>query len=85
MAGSQQRARGQESGGMKIDDHRFFGGGPTEDSVLAKGAKSQKVSSAVPGGSLTKYEDTNERIVESQNDGVKKIKGHQGRLNEWRH
>lgn len=84
MAGSGQRARGQESGGMKIDDHKFFGGGPTEDSVLAKGAKSERVSSAEPGGSLTKYEDTNERIVETQRDGVKKIKSHQGRLPEWR-
>ncbi len=79
-----QRARGQESGGMRIDDHKFFGGGPTEDSVLAKGAKSQRVSSAEGAGSLTKYEDTNERIVETQRDGVKKIKGHQGRLPEWR-
>lgn len=84
MAGSGQRARGQESGGMRIDDHKFFGGGPTEDSVLAKGAKSERVSSAMPGGSLTKYEDTNDRIVETQREGVKKLKAHQGRLPEWR-
>ena len=84
MAGSGQRARGQESGGMKIDDHNFWGGNPSADSVLAKGAKSKSVSSCEGGGSLTKYEDTNERIVETQNDGVKKIKSHQGRLPEWR-
>lgn len=84
MAGSAQRARGQESGGMKIDNHSFFGGGPSADSVLAKGAKSQRVSSAEGAGSLMKYEDTNERIVETQRDGVKKIKAHQGRLPEWR-
>jgi len=84
MAGSGQRANGQESGGMRIDDHRFFGGGPTADSVLAKGAKSQRVMSADPGGSLMKYEDTNDRIVESQREGVKKIKSHQGRLPEYR-
>lgn len=84
MAGSSQRARGQESGGMSIDNHAFFGGGPSADSVLSKGAKSKSVPSCEGGGSLMKYEDTNERIVGTQNDGVKKIKGHQGRLNEWR-
>ena len=84
MAGSAQRARGQESGGMKIDNHTFFGGGPTSDSVLAKGSKSKMVPSCEGGGSLMKYEDTNERIVGTQNDGVKKIKSHQGRLPEYR-
>jgi hypothetical protein len=84
MAGSQQRASGQSSGGKSVDDHAFWGGGPSADSVLAKGAKSKSVSSCEGGGSLTKYEDTNERIVETQNDGVKKIKSHQGRLPEWR-
>lgn len=84
MAGSGQRARGQENGGMRIDNHKFFGGGPSEESVLAKGTKSEKVASAEPGGSLTKYEDTNERIVETQKEGVRKIKSHQGRLPEYR-
>lgn len=84
MAGSGQRARGQESGGMRIDDHKFFGGGPTEESVLAKGAKSERVQSAMGGGSLDKYEDTNDRIVETQREGVKKLKAHQGRLPEYR-
>ena len=84
MAGSGQRARGQSSGGQSIDDHSFWGGGPTSDSVLAKGSKSKMVSSCEGGGSLTKYEDTNERIVGTQNDGVKKLKAHQGRLPEWR-
>ena len=84
MAGSMQRARGQESGGMKIDDHKFFGGGPSEESVLAKGAKSERVQSATGGGSLDKYEDTNDRIVDTQREGVKKIKAHQGRLPEYR-
>lgn len=84
MAGSGQRATGQENGGMRIDNHAFFGGGPTADSVLAKGSKSQKVPSCSGGGMLMKYEDTNERIVETQNDGVKKIKAHQGRLPEYR-
>lgn len=84
MSGSGQRARGQENGGMRIDNHAFFGGGPSADSVLAKGAKSQRVESAMGGGSLMKYEDTNDRIVETQREGVKKIKAHQGRLPEYR-
>jgi len=84
MAGSGQRARGQTSGGKSIDDHSFWGGGPTSDSVLAKGSKSQHVTSCEGGGSLIQYEDTNPRIVKMQDDSVKKIKGHQGRLNEWR-
>ncbi len=84
MAGSEQRARGQESGGMRIDDHKFFGGGPSEKSVLAHGAKTEKVQSAMGGGSLDKYEDTNDRIVETQREGVKKLKAHQGRLPEYR-
>jgi hypothetical protein len=69
---------------MKIDDHNFWGGNPSSESVLAKGSKSKMVPSCEGGGSLMKYEDTNERIVGTQNDGVKKIKGHQGRLPEHR-
>jgi hypothetical protein len=84
MAGSGQRANGQESGGMKIDDHNFWGGNPSADSVLAKGAKSKMVPSCEGGGSLINYQDTNDKIVGSQREGVKKIKAHQGRLPEWR-
>jgi hypothetical protein len=84
MAGSGQRARGQENGGQHIDDHSFWMGGKMEGHPLPMKTGTKKVESAMGGGSLHKYEDTNERIVETQREGVKKAKAHQGRLPEYR-
>lgn len=84
MSGSGQRARGQESGGMRIDDHSFWMGGKKEGVPLPLSTGMKKVSSTEGAGSVMKYEDTNERVVEMQKDGVKKVKSHQGRLPEWR-
>lgn len=84
MAGSGQRAHGQTNGGQKIDDHSFWAGGKSEASVLPIGAKTKRVSSAEGAAEVMKYEDTNERIVETQREGAKKIKAHQGRLPEYR-
>ena len=84
MAGSGQRATKQTNGGMKIDDHKFWAGGPSEHSVLPMGSKMRGVESCEGGGSLMKYEDTNEKIVGTQREGVKKAKAHQGRLPEYR-
>ena len=84
MSGSGQRARGESSGGMRIDNHSFWAGGKSEDSVFPKGAQTKRVPSAEGAGEVMKYEDTNERVVEMQKDGVKKVKSHQGRLPEYR-
>ncbi len=84
MAGSGQRARGEASGGMRIDDHSFWAGGKSADSVFPMGAKTKRVTSTEGAGEVMKYEDTNERIVSMQKEGVKKAKAHQGRLPEYR-
>lgn len=84
MAGSGQRATGQSNGGMRIDDHAFFGGSAPAGQVFPNQAKMKKVNSAEGAGEVMKYEDTNDRIVESQKDAVKKVKSHQGRLPEYR-
>jgi len=84
MKGSGQRATGQMSGGRRIDDHSFWAGGSTDGSVLPLGAKTKRVESAEGAGEVMKYEDTNDRIVQMQREGVKKVKAHQGRLPEYR-
>jgi len=84
MAGSGQRARGEASGGQRIDDHSFWAGKGANGSVFPMGAKTKNESSAEGAGSVMKYEDTTERIKSAQEMGVKKVKGHQGRLPEYR-
>ena len=84
MKGSGQRAHGEASGGMRIDDHSFWAGGPSESSPLPLGAKTRKVSEAEGAGEVMKYEDTNEKIVAAQKEAAKKVKSHQGRLPEYR-
>ncbi len=84
MAGSGQRAHGQSSGGMSIDNHSFWAGGASNGSVFPMGAKTKMESSAEGAGELKKYEDTTERIKTSQEDASRKAKAHQGRLPEYR-
>lgn len=71
------------SGGMRIDDHKFFGGSGSPR--FPDGPhKTKNESSAEGAGGVTNYEDTTERIKEMQTAGVRKIKGHQGKLPEFR-
>ena len=84
MAGSGQRASGQMSGGMRIDDHAFFGGSAPAGRVFPEGNKCKQEMSAGGAGEVMKYEDTTERIKASQDMAKSKIKGHQGRLPEYR-
>ena len=84
MAGSEQRARGAVSGGQRIDDHSFWAGGKSKGSVFPEGAKTKMESSAEGAGSMNKYEDTTERIKSAQEEGVRKAKGHQGKLPQYR-
>lgn len=71
-----QRMKGERSGGMRIDDHKFWGGGPSKDSVLAEGVKNKHESSAMGAGNLSRYEDTTEAIKSQQEKGIGKIHGH---------
>lgn len=84
MAGSGQRASGQVSGGMSIDDHSFWAGKGSNGSVFPMGAKTKQEMSAGGAGELPKYEDTTERIKASQEMAKSKVKSHQGRLPEYR-
>jgi hypothetical protein len=65
-----------KSGGQRIDDHSFWGGGKGKDSVLPDGPhKTKSESSASGAGSLGKYEDTTEAIKSTQEAGIGKAKG----------
>jgi len=65
-----------KSGGQRIDDHSFWAGGKSKDSVFPKGVHTKDESSAEGSGSVMKYEDTTEAIREQQVKGSKKIKEH---------
>ena len=69
-----QRTGKASSGGMRIDDHRFFGGSGSKDSVFPKGVHTKDESSAEGSGSLMKYEDTTAAIKATQVEGVKQAK-----------
>lgn len=83
MADSQKMGSAK-SGGQRMDDHSFWAGSKSKDSVFPKGVHTKDESSAEGAGEVMKYEDTSKRIRESQVDAVKKVKSHQGRLPEHR-
>jgi len=76
MADSQKMASGAKSGGQRIDDHSFFAGGMTKDSVLPKGVHHKHYSSAEGAGSETDYEDTTESIHKVQEQNKMKTNKH---------
>ncbi len=85
MADSQKMASKAMSGGQRIDDHSFWAGSRSKDSVFPDGPhKCKDESSAEGAGSLMKYEDTTERIRASQVEAAKKVRAHQGKLPEYR-
>jgi hypothetical protein len=74
-----------KSGGQRIDNHSFWAGGKGSASVFPDGPHKVKMESSAEGaGSVPKYIDTTEDIRKSQVDAGKKIKGHQGKLPEYR-
>lgn len=74
MVDSQKEGRAM-SGGMRIDNHKWWGGAKGKDSVFPDGPhKTKDESSAEGAGSVMKYEDTTEAIKSTQVEGVKKIK-----------
>lgn len=62
--------------GRKINDHSFWAGGKSKDSVLPKGVHTKSESSAEGVGGLSHYEDTTETIKSQQKMGVSKVRGH---------
>lgn len=67
------------SGGQKINDHSFWGGRSSADSVLPMGTKHRSESSAEGAGNLSNYEDITEAIRASQVKSKAKIAGHASR------
>ena len=78
------RASTFKSGGQRIDDHSFWAGSKSKDSVFPKGVHTKDESSAEGAGSVPEYEDTTERIKAAQVASVSKVKGHQGKLPQHR-
>lgn len=71
-----QKMSGERSGGMRIDDHKFWAGGPNKDSVLSEGVKNKHESPVMGAGNLSRYEDTTEAIKSQQEKSISKIHGH---------
>ena len=65
-----------KSGGQRIDDHSFWAGAPGKNSRFPDGAKTKNESSAEGAGSVSRYEDTTERIKETQDKGISKAKAY---------
>lgn len=76
MEDSQKKGSGARSGGRRIDDHSFWAGGKSKDSVFPKGVHTKDESSAEGAGSVMKYEDNTDAIKASQVAGAGKIKAH---------
>jgi hypothetical protein len=74
-----------QSGGQRIDDHSFWAGAKGKASVFPDGPHKEKMESSAQGaGEVPKYIDTTEAIRKQQTDGTAKVKGHQGKLPEYR-
>lgn len=65
-----------KSGGQRIDDHSFWAGSKSKDSVFPKGVHTKDESSAEGAASVMKYEDTTEAIKSQQSQGSAKVKSH---------
>jgi hypothetical protein len=74
-----------KSGGQRIDDHSFWAGAKGKASVFPDGPHKEKMESSAEGaGSVPMYIDTTEAIRKAQVDSAKKVRGHQGKLPEFR-
>lgn len=60
----------------RIDDHSFWAGSKSKDSVFPKGVHLKDESVAESVGHLSKYEDTTEAIKAQQNENAKKVRAH---------
>lgn len=69
------RAGSFKSGGQRIDDHSFWAGSGSKESVFPMQAKMKQEKSANGAGSLSMYDDTTENIKRDQEAAEGKIKG----------
>ncbi len=73
------------SGGRRIDDHSNWTGSASKGSVFPDGPHKVKMeSSAMSEGMVKDYQDTTEKIKKAQDAAAGKVKGHQGKLPEYR-
>lgn len=73
------------AGGMRIDDHKSWLGSAPAGKVFPDGPHKTKMESSAEGvGQVADYQDTTEKIRKSQVDAGAKVKGHQGKLPEYR-
>lgn len=64
------------AGGRRIDDHKFWAGAKSKDSVFPKGVHTKEEMSAEGAGSVKMYEDTTETIKSQQDEGISQAKRH---------
>ena len=62
------------AGGQKINDHTFWGGPKSKDSVFPKGVQTKDEHSAEGAGEVLEYEDTTAMIKKQQDIGKAKVK-----------
>jgi len=62
--------------GQRIDDHSFWAGKGSKNSVLPEKTMCKQYNSAEGAGKEMDYEDTTEKIKSQQELGVKKVKSH---------
>jgi hypothetical protein len=62
--------------GRRIDDHKFWAGAKSKDSVFPMGVHTKDESSAEGAGSVMHYEDTTETIKSQQEMGISQAKRH---------
>jgi len=62
--------------GQRIDDHSFWAGSKSKDSVFPKGVHTKEEHSAEGAGAVNHYEDTTETIHAQQEMGIRKAKSH---------
>jgi hypothetical protein len=75
------RAESSPSGGVRIDDHSFFAGGPSKESPMPMQSKMKQTTSAANDGNVTRYEDTDEAIKAQQDENARKAKAHASKFN----
>lgn len=64
------------AGGRRIDDHSFWAGGRSKESVFPKGVHTKEEKDDGHDGHLSQYEDTTEAIERQQEMNKKKAKSH---------
>lgn len=60
--------------GQRIDDHGFWAGKGSKESVLPKGVHTKTMDSAVGAGTVGRYEDTESAIKGVQEANIRKAK-----------